>query len=420
MNQYESQAIRELLAASGFEEAPSKDDADICIVNTCTVTAEADRESKQVIGALGKKNPSVAIVATGCLVEREAAFVALFPNVSHIVRNADKGSIADILKRIQPLPQPRELRVSDFKSRSRAYLKIQDGCRNRCSYCKVCLVRSDLRSKPIPSILDEISILVDNGFKEIVLTGICLGAWGIDLYDKEGFEGPDTNKASLVSVLKAIDKLPGDFRLRLSSIEPKYVTDELIDFIAQNRRICRHLHVPLQSGDDDILRKMNRPYSSSEYMEIINKIKGVIKDIAITTDVIVGFPQETDAMFRNTLEFVRALQPSRTHIFTFSPRDGTAAFKMAGHVSESVMKKRYDELSVIATESAKAYRKKFIGRELEILVETKRDALTGLLNGYSDNYIKVFFEGPNDIMKKIVSVKITAVNEIRTEGEYVR
>ncbi|MDD5137012.1 MAG: tRNA (N(6)-L-threonylcarbamoyladenosine(37)-C(2))-methylthiotransferase MtaB [Candidatus Omnitrophica bacterium] len=411
VNQYESQAMREILLRAGFKECIAKEIADIYIINTCTVTHHADRESRYLVGMFHRINPGAKIVVTGCYVEKNADEISFLPGVAHIVKNEEKGRIADILD-----PQPAAsipqgsfdapLTITGFKDRTKAFVKIQDGCENRCSYCKVPLVRGALKSKPLEKVVEEASLLAASGFKELVLVGICLGAWGRDFFPSEAAASVGLKEISLIDLLKALDAVPGDFRIRLSSIEPKYVTDELIEFIAKSKNICRHLHIPLQSGDDEILRRMNRPYTTTEYRELIGKLRLAMEDIAISTDVMVGFPGETDANFSNTVNFLKSIVPARTHIFRYSRRDGTAAGSMSGEIGEETAKKRYYDLKTVALMAAYIYKEKFINKPLEVLVESKRDRQSGLLTGYSDNYIRILFNGPDAAMKNMAAVKI--------------
>lgn len=419
VNQYESQAIREALINAGFKECLSKDIADIFIINTCTVTHHADRESRYLIGLFHRTNPKARIVVTGCYVEKDAGDISFLPGVSHIVKNTEKNRIVGLLEGQGPGGKGQDeklVSITGFKGHTKAFLKIQDGCENACSYCKVPLVRSGLRSKPLRDIVEEAKQLVQNGFRELVLVGICLGAWGKDLFPEELVKGLGLGNLSLLDVLNALVKIDGDFRIRLSSIEPKYVTNELIEFISKNDRICRHLHIPLQSGNDDILRRMNRPYNRGEYKNLIGNIRNKIKDIAITTDLLVGFPGESDENFKNTVDFIKEILPERTHIFTFSKRKGTPASEMPDEVREDVIKKRYNELWAVSLSASYIYRQAFIGKRLNVLVETKRDKHSGLLTGYSDNYIKVMFEGPDELMKQIVPVKVADITLAQTIG----
>jgi len=418
VNQYETQAIRERLVAAGFTECRSEGIADLYIVNTCTVTEKADRQSRHAIRVSHKTNPKAKIVVTGCYVERDSVDISFLPGVTHIIKNNDKPRIADILNdtpRSQLPAADHGLSITGFKGHAKAFVKIQDGCENRCAYCKVPLVRGSSVSRPIEEIVREVSVLTGNGFKEIILTGICLGAWGKDISQSAD---ASSSGFGLVDVLKAINSVDGDFRIRLSSIEPVYVTDELLSFIAGNNRMCRHLHIPLQSGDDDVLKRMNRPYTSVRYKAIVDGCRKKIEGIAITTDIMVGFPGESEENFKNTVKFVKGFLPARTHIFTFSKRAGTPAFEMNPEIGADTMKRRYYELNTAALGSSCLYRSDFIGKKLDILVESKRDRLSGMLVGYSGNYIRTLFDGDDSLMKSIVAVKIYDVNLIRTLGIY--
>ncbi|MFA5142707.1 MAG: tRNA (N(6)-L-threonylcarbamoyladenosine(37)-C(2))-methylthiotransferase MtaB [Candidatus Omnitrophota bacterium] len=406
VNQYESQAMREILLRSGFKECLAKEIADIYIINTCTVTHHADKESRYLVGMFHRINPKAKIVVAGCYVERNADEISFLPGVAHIVKNEEKGRIAEILNEQRTTNNEQrnsqsEFIITGFKGRTKAFVKIQDGCENRCSYCKVPLVRGALKSKPLTSIVEEAGRLVSSGFKELVLVGICLGAWG-----KEIAAGTGPGSAGVVEVLKALVKIGGDFRIRLSSIEPRYITDELIEFIAANKKICKHLHIPLQSGDDETLKRMNRPYTAVEYYQMVGRLRRVMPDIALSTDVMVGFPGEGRANFTRTRDFVKSIVPARMHIFTYSKRDGTEACNMSGEMPEGVLKKRYYDLKTAALMSSYIYRANFVDRPLEVLVESKRDRQSGFLTGYSDNYIKVIFDGSDDVMGKVVIVKI--------------
>jgi threonylcarbamoyladenosine tRNA methylthiotransferase MtaB len=411
VNQYESQAMREILIKAGFRECLSPDIADIFVINTCTVTGVADKESRHLISFFHKINPKAKIVVTGCYVERDSDDITFLPGVAHIIRNLDKAKIARILDNGSSgsdIKGDDFLTVSDFKDHTKAFVKIQDGCENFCAYCKVPMVRGAIKSKPVMNILEEVSNLVANGFKEIVLTGICLGSWGKDL--------SGSGSSGIVDALKEFDRVRGDFRIRLSSIEPAHVTDELIEFISTSPMMCRHLHIPLQSGDDDILRKMNRPYTSREYMDIVDKARARVKGIAITTDVLIGFPGESDPNFKNTIQVIKHTVPLRTHIFTYSKRKGTAAYNMEGGLAPNILKKRYSELNTVALGTSYLYRSAFLDKKLNVLVETKRDRATGLLKGYSDNYVKILFNGSDRLMRDIVPVKVDYINLLYTFG----
>jgi len=412
--------MRELLLNTGFRECLSKETADIYIVNTCTVTHKADSESRYWAGIFHKTNPKARIVITGCCAERDAAAFSFLPGISNIIKNKDKVSIADILTNHEPRlsaealakaettnDEPhRFLSITDFKDHTKAFVKIQDGCGNFCSYCKVPFVRGGFVSKPLEDVVGEVATLAAKNFKEIILSGICLGAWGSDFH----------RQLNIADALKALEKIPGDFRIRLSSIEPKYVTDELLDFMAGNRRICRHLHIPIQSGNDYILAKMNRPYTARQLKDLIVKVRKKIEGIGITTDIMVGFPGESDENFWNTVNMIKEIQPVRTHIFPFSKRSGTAAYAMDQQVGHSIIKKRFQHMKIAAITASYLFREEFLKRELEVLVESKREKHSGRLIGYTDNYIKVMFEGPDTLMRKIAPVKIEELNLTYTVG----
>ena len=421
VNQYESQAMREILTVAGFKECLSKETADVYIVNTCTVTDKADKESRHWIGTFHKTNPGSKIIVTGCCAEQDKDCLSFLPGVAHIVKNTDKARIADIINdspssgaRVPAL----KLSITDFKGHTKAFVKIQDGCENKCSYCKVPFVRGGLSSRPIGEIVKEVETLAEKGFKEIVLTGICLGAWGADILRDESAVFPGIGAPDIVDVLKAVDKIGGDFRIRLSSIEPLNVTDKLIDYIAGHRRICRHLHIPMQSGDDAVLRMMNRPYTAAMYKERIDRAVSRIDGLALTTDIMIGFPGETHPHFKNTVNFVKEVLPARTHIFTFSKRPGTAAWDMAQETDAAALKRRFYELKTVCLESSYLYRSRFLGHKLDVLVETRRDKLSGWLCGYSDNYVRVQFQGDDSLMRKVLPVEIDDVSLARTLGKY--
>ncbi|MCX5686622.1 MAG: tRNA (N(6)-L-threonylcarbamoyladenosine(37)-C(2))-methylthiotransferase MtaB [Candidatus Omnitrophica bacterium] len=429
VNQYESQVMREMLLKAGYRECLSKDIADIYILNTCTVTHHADRESRHWIGLFHRTNPKAKIIVTGCYVENDSDHISFMPGIYMILKNAEKVRIAEFLDDTKPAAKDAQglltgtagdvpSTITGFEGHTKAFVKIQDGCENRCSYCKVPFVRSSIKSKPVKFITEEVRTLVENGYREIVLVGICLGAWGTDMIPDEVAKSVGLQGAALVDALKAVDNIKGDFRIRLSSIEPRYVTDELIDFMAKTRRMCRHLHIPLQSGDDEILKMMNRPYTTADYKSLIEKARSRISGVAITTDMLVGFPGETDERFRNTVNFVKEIIPARTHIFRFSKREGTAAHGMPDVVSDDAAKQRYMVLRTATLIASYLYRSGFLGEKLDVLVESKREKNSGLLTGYTDNYIRVLFKGPDELMKKIVPVKITDMTLMQTLGEY--
>lgn len=413
VNQYETQAIREQFLEAGYTETLNGP-ADFYVINTCTVTANSDSKSRQLIRASHRLNPKATIIVTGCYVERNRADIERTKGVNFIVGNSQKNEIVKIIQsgscasHLSPHTsrsyQP--LRISNFEGHSRAFLKIQDGCNQRCSYCKVRIVRGRSRSRDLDDIVDEAKRLTEAGFKEIVLSGIQIGSYGKDLWGKVG----------LCEVIERLEVADGIRRIRISSIEPMDIANGLIRKIATSSRLCRHLHIPLQSGDDMVLARMNRGYRARDFKKLIRRIRRTVKDVSITTDIMVGFPGEGEANFARTLKMVREIMPSRVHIFPYSRREGTKAADFWETVPTKEIKNRITRLREIALTPSFTYRKQFRGRKVNILVETKRDPRTGLLCGYTDTYIKVLIEGPDSLMNEIVPVEVTDVGRDYTMG----
>jgi threonylcarbamoyladenosine tRNA methylthiotransferase MtaB len=440
VNQYETQKIREDFLNFGFKEIDNGQKADIYIINTCTVTRHADTESLKLIRRSREENPRARIVVTGCLAELDTDKVKQACRRSLIFKNKDKEKIVfyfahrneatrqwfdSVLRQAQNTspketeqrrsahhPQrtiPSEVEGQDnettkngityFKGHTRAFLKIQDGCNNFCAYCKVPLARGTSRSREKGAIIQEAKCLVKNGFKEIVLTGICLGSFGQDLKPK----------ADLVELIKDLEKIEGLFRIRLSSIEARDVSDELITIIAESKKLCRHLHIPIQSGDDEILKKMNRHYTRSYYIDLVKKIKAKIPDVAITTDCLVGFPGETQENFLNTEKLIKEIVPLRTHIFGYSPREGTVAFGFAGNLNPEIIRERINSLKKIAEFCAQKYKRGFLGKNKDVLIECRNKDTSDLWVGYTDNYIKVLIKAPQNLENQIVSTQLKKV-----------
>jgi len=400
VNQYESQVIREGFMKRGYIEVGTINQADICVINTCTVTSKSDSKSLRLIrNALESKDRYV--VVTGCMVEAGGIELARLKGVKFIVRNKDKYRIPQLIDGAASHESRVTSRgIGGFKGHNRAFVKVQDGCNNVCSYCRVRIARGRSSSRPLGDILSECKGLVRNGFKEIVLSGICLGSYGKDLAG---------GGAGLSRLISEICKIKGAWRLRLSSIEPKDIDGELIYQFQTQSRLCRHLHVPFQSGDNYILKGMNRPYTRMGYLKIIDRIKGVIPDIAISTDIIVGFPGESEERFQNTINFIKAVSPMRIHIFPFSKRKGTKAYDYRDDIFCLTKKERGDRLLSIVKASALRFSKRFVGREVRVLVEEKGTA-EGYLQGYTDTYIKVYIEGPDSFKGQLMNMRLSLTN----------
>jgi threonylcarbamoyladenosine tRNA methylthiotransferase MtaB len=373
VNQYETQSIRERFLSAGFKELKGIKSADFYLINTCTVTQKADRESLNFIRRAKRENPFSKVIVTGCLAEKKSGPLA-------------KNSAADLIISKRFFPDA----VSGFLGHTRAFLKIQDGCDNFCSYCKVPLVRGSSRSRAIDEVISEAKCLARKGFKEIVLTGICLGAY-----------------ADLSGLIKRLEDIDGLLRIRLSSIEAGDVSDALIKIMARSKKICRHLHIPIQSGSGQILKKMRRKYSASDYLKLIRKIKQRIPDIAITTDCIVGFPGESESHFRQTLDLVRKIRPLKVHIFPYSQRPGTLAGNLKGEVDAQAIKQRMLRLKRLSLGLALEYKQKFINRTMDVLIEGKAKNASGFWQGYTDNYIKVKIKSRQNLKNKLVSCILT-------------
>jgi len=415
VNQYETQVIREQFIQAGFKELEDSCPANIYVINTCTVTHRADSDSLNIIRRAKRENPKAKIVVTGCLTELDSDRIKEIKGVDLIVKNSDKDKLINFFngqtgkwfdKLTIPRTIPSEVEgrangITNFKDHTRVFLKIQDGCNNFCSYCKVPLVRGRSRSRPLDEIIQEANRLVKNGFKEIVLCGICLGSYGKDFESKIG----------LLDVIKALERIEGLLRIRLSSIEAGDVTDELIDRMAQAQKLCRHLHIPIQSGDDEILRKMNRNYRRADYLNLIKRIRKRIPEIAITTDILVGFPGENEINFKNTVDLIKDVMPLKVHIFPYSERQGTPAAGNSRYgENQAIIKERILRLKGIAEACAQKYKKQFLNKSMEVLIEGCSKDRKGFWEGYTHNYIRVLVKASRDLKNQVLAVKINRVN----------
>jgi threonylcarbamoyladenosine tRNA methylthiotransferase MtaB len=364
VNQYETEYVREGLLGVGYEDAVDYEPAELCIVNTCTVTNEGDAKSRQAIRRLGRRNPGAKIVVMGCYATRAPQEVAALPGVSQVV--TDKRELPDLLGRFGVTDVPTG--ISGFGRRHRAYVKVQDGCMLRCSFCIIPHVRPHLASRPVEHILDEVRRLVDRGHREVVLTGIHLGHYGVDW----NRNAPKNRWVRLSDLVRQIAELSGDFRVRLSSIEATEVTRELIDVMAEYpEKIAPHLHISMQSGSDSVLRRMRRRWGSQRFVDRCRLVQEQLDRPAITTDIIVGFPGETDVEFAETVAVARVVGFSKIHIFPFSPRRGTPAAEMPGQVPKHLQQARSRELAGVETELRDSYYRSLLGKRLRVLVEAQ-------------------------------------------------
>jgi threonylcarbamoyladenosine tRNA methylthiotransferase MtaB len=402
VNQYETQYVKETLEANGYREAAADEPADLCVVNTCTVTAEGDAKGRQLVRRLHQANPSAAIVVMGCYATRAPEEVAQLPGVARVI--TDKSRLLDGLREFGVEHLPRG--VSRFDGHQRAFVKVQDGCLLNCSFCIIPTVRPLLRSRPIDEVAAEVERLVANGYREIVLTGIHLGHYGIDLSRGR----PKAEWSRLWHLLDRLDRLPGDFRIRLSSLEAAEVRGEFIDALARSPRVCPHLHLCLQSGSDAVLERMKRRYRAATFLDNCRRLREALDQPAFTTDVIVGFPGETDADFAATCAVVREVGFSKIHVFSWSPRRGTPAAELPDRIPAPIVAARRERLHELERELADAYFRSLIGRRLDVLVEGADATRPGFVRGTSCRYAPVVFQGHAPaLLKKRVPVRAVAV-----------
>ncbi len=396
VNQYETQFVREGLLRSGYEEAEPEQRADLCIVNTCTVTSEGDAKSRQIIRRMNRDNPDARIVVMGCYATRAPDEVAKLPGVEEVV--TDKRELGDLLGRFGVVDIPNG--ISGLAGRHRAYVKVQDGCLLKCSYCIIPKVRPQMYSRSMTEILDEVRRLVDNGFKEIILTGIHLGHYGVDFCQGK----PKSEWTRLSHLVEKIIAIPGDFRIRLSSIEATEVTRDLISVMKNNaNRVCPHLHVCLQSGSDRILRRMKRRWTRKHIIDRCHLVRENLDQPAFSTDVIVGFPGETDEDFEQSLDACRQIGFSKIHLFPFSPRQGTPAAKMENQIEKHVKSARGKELATLEAELRGRYFKRLVGEQLQLMVEKNE---LGEASGTSCRYAQIRLPGSNVEESSLVNVLI--------------
>jgi threonylcarbamoyladenosine tRNA methylthiotransferase MtaB len=402
VNQYETEYVCEGLLRLGYRRAAAQEPADLCIVNTCTVTAEGDLKSRKTVRQLARANPQAEIVVMGCYATRAPDDVASLPGVVEVL--TDKRQLPDFLARRGLLDVPRG--ISTFGRRHRAYVKVQDGCRLRCSYCIIPIVRPVLISRPAGEALEEIARLVSGGFREVVLTGIHLGHYGVDLRQYY----PTGDRLNLAQLVRRITKLQGDFRVRLSSLEAAEVTPELIDVLAEHPdRVCPHLHLSLQSGSDAVLRRMRRRYQADRFVQQCRQIREALDLPALSTDIIVGFPGETEADFAATCRVAEEVGFSKIHVFRFSPRKGTPAAEMDDQIPSPVAQRRAAELIALGQSLRRRFFQSLEGRRMQVLVETHSRRSPDLLVGTSERYVPVELSGPSQQIGQFAWVTAGAV-----------
>ncbi|HZP36812.1 MAG TPA: tRNA (N(6)-L-threonylcarbamoyladenosine(37)-C(2))-methylthiotransferase MtaB [Methylomirabilota bacterium] len=422
LNQVESQEIGALLESRGFQVVPPGRPARVHVVNTCTVTGRADFSDRQAIRRITRADPDAFVVVTGCWAQTDADRAAALPGVDLVVGNREKYRLPELLdslvKRARPtvavgdIREAREVPIAPPvrpAGRSRAFVKIQDGCQHRCAFCIVPAARGQSRSQEPKVVLDRVRALAEAGYPDITLTGVDIGHYGADLY-------PRTTLAALLRELARVDGLRW---LRLSSVLPSYFTPELFDAVTTLPAMAPHLHLPLQSGSDRVLRLMRRPYHTGMYRALVERLGAAIPDLGLGADVIVGHPGETEADFEATMALIRALPFSYLHVFAYSDRAGTEAARRPGHVPAAVIRARGERLRALGREKSAAFRRRLVGRAREVLVLEGRERRTGLRAGLTPNYVEVQFEGREEPGRRIATVEITAVEGDRTLGRLV-
>ncbi|MCR2820447.1 tRNA (N(6)-L-threonylcarbamoyladenosine(37)-C(2))-methylthiotransferase MtaB [Lederbergia panacisoli] len=425
VNHYETEAIWQLFKNQGYERVDFESNADVYVINTCTVTNTGDKKSRQVIRRAIRQNPDAVICVTGCYAQTSPAEIMAIPGVDVVVGTQDRVKMLDYIKEYKEERQPingvgnimknrvyEELDVPAFTDRTRASLKIQEGCNNFCTFCIIPWARGLMRSRDPKEVIRQAQQLVDAGYKEIVLTGIHTGGYGEDM--------KDYNLAALLRDLES--QVKGLKRIRISSIEASQLTDEVIATIDKSKLVVRHLHIPIQSGSNTVLKRMRRKYTMEFFAERIELLKKALPGLAITSDVIVGFPGETEEEFMETYDFIKKHKFSELHVFPYSKRTGTPAARMPDQIDENIKNDRVHRLITLSDQLAKEYSSRFENEVLEVIPEErfKENPESGLYEGYSDNYLKVVFPASEEMIGKLVKVKITKAGYPYNEGQFVR
>lgn len=406
VNQYESEAVEEIFQARGYEK--KQNNADIYVINTCTVTNMSDRKSRQMISRARRDNPEAVIAVMGCYSQVKPEEVAAIEGVDVVLGSRNKEEVVDLCENVLQNKKAidkvlsfsetktiEELEISNQEAMTRAYMKIQDGCNMYCSYCLIPYARGNIASRDMDSIKEEAKRLAQNGYKEIVLTGIHVASYGKDL----------RNGTSLIDVIEEVAKTEGIERIRLSSMEPRHITRDFLERMKATGKACDHFHLSLQSGSDDILRAMNRKYDTKIFKEKVNLIREVFPNAGLTTDIIVGFPTETEKNHEETKDFVKEIKFAKTHLFKYSKRDGTKAASMKPEVDGNVKKERLKELEAIEEVNRLNFLKNQIGKTLSVLFESKSD-MEGYKSGYSTNYLRVNVKadiGDNEVRDVLIT-----------------
>lgn len=413
VNQYETEAMAELFLKSGYTIADFDDVCDVYVINTCTVTGTGDKKSRQMIRRAQTLNPDAVIAVTGCYSQVAPEEIAAM-GVDVILGSKDKSKIVELAENaltgkktnaVSDIMKSRifeDMRISSFSDKTRAFVKIEDGCNSFCTYCIIPYARGPVRSRDLGEITYEVKSLAENGFSEVVLTGIHIASYGLDIKDK---------KIDLGDVIEAIHGIDGIRRIRLGSIEPRILTEDFVKRLSSMPKVCNHFHISLQSGCDETLARMNRKYNTAEYTQVVENIRKYLPDSAITTDIMVGFPGETDEEFSKSMQFLKDICFAESHVFAYSNRRGTKADKLPGQVKRAEKNRRAALMAEAAEECRQKFLSGFVGKEIEVLAE--REIENGIYEGHTSNYIKVHIPSETDISRSFVNVKID-----RIDGDY--
>ncbi len=420
VNVYESEAMAEKFIKDGYEITNFEEFSDVYVINTCTVTNMGDKKSRQMISRARRKNPEAIIAVVGCYSQIASDEISKIEGVDVVLGTRNKGDIVYYVNRAREEKKQfvevsdvlrnknfEELDIEEYQDKTRAFLKIQDGCNKFCSYCLIPFARGAVCSKDPKKLLKEVRELSQNGFKEIILSGVHTASYGVDL------EGD----WSLVKVLEEINKVEGIERIRIGSIDPTFFSEGVIEKIITLEKMCPHFHLSLQSGCDATLKRMNRHYTTEDYKTVVENLRKYISDVSITTDIIAGFPGESEKDFNETYKFLSEMKLSKMHIFKYSPRKGTKAAEMMLQVDGNIKEQRSESLITLAEKLENEFMNKFIGRTMKVLYEEESKELTNHYVGYTPNYIKVITKSDENLQGKIVETRLKEVNKGYILGE---
>lgn len=423
VNQYETEAMEEMFARADYEVVDGEEIADIYIINTCTVTNISDRKSRQFIRRAKRNNENAVVAVVGCYSQTSPEEIEDIEEVDVIIGTANRDRIVDLCEQVKETngrinivseikyeKEFEEIKIEDLKEKTRAYIKIQDGCNQFCSYCIIPYARGPIRSRGLEDVIREVEKLSLAGFKEVVLTGIHVASYGLDMQDEY----------KLHRLIKKIAEIDGIERIRFSSLEPRLIDDEFMQVLVDSKKACDHFHLSIQSGSDSVLESMNRKYTTGEFEDIVNLIRTYMPEASITTDVIVGFPRETDENFEETYRFVEKIGFSRLHVFKYSPRKGTPAAEMKEQVDGNIKNQRSDRLIELGEKNARRFNESYLGRTVKVLIEDDMNYKKDSMEGYTSNYIRVRTDLDESLIGRIVDVRINELDGELMLGQVIK